>query len=431
MFDWYRLSDRKQKRTFWACYSGWALDTYDVQIFSFLLPTLIAVWGLTKAEAGMIGTAALFSSALGGWIAGILSDRFGRVRVLMFTIVWFTAFGMLAGFAQNAEQLLIARALQGLGFGGEWAVGAALMAEVINPAHRGKALGYVQSGFASGWALAVIVATLIISQFPPELAWRIVFWVGVIPAMCVLFLRRYLSDSDAFINAASEAREKASFTTVFKPRYLRTSVISSLMVLGLQGGAYAVVIWVPSLMAERGIASGSLITSILVMAAGSMCGYILTSDLADRWGRRPTLILMSIGSWVVTVSYALLPLNALLMTALSFLVGFFMLGVFAVMGPFLSELFPTEVRTTCMGFAYNLGKTLGALAVTGVGILSVHVSLAVAIGLFCLAAYAITLGALLLLPETRGKRLEDIEVAGEGSQELAQTTATTVSSRHP
>lgn len=428
MFDWYKSSDRKQKRTFWACYSGWALDTYDVQVFSFLLPTLIAVWGLTKAEAGMIGTAALFSSALGGWISGILADRFGRVKILMFTIVWFTVFGVLAGFAQNSGELLLARAAQGLGFGGEWAVGAALMAEIIDPKHRGKALGYVQSGFALGWALAVIVVSLIISHFPAEVAWRIVFWIGVIPAGCVLFLRRYLTDSDTFINATKKSVEKASLSTVFKPQFFRTSFISSLMVLGLQGGAYAMVIWVPSLMAERGVAPGSLVASILIMAAGSMCGYLLTSDLADRLGRRPTLIIMSVGSWIVTVSYVMFPLNTWLTSALSFLVGFFMLGVFAVMGPYLSELFPTKVRTTCMGFAYNLGKTLGALAVTGVGILSTRVGLAEAIGLFCLGAYAITLMSLMLLPETRGKRLEDMDA--EKAQGEAPASAPAAEIQH-
>ena len=318
---------------------------------------------------------------------------------------------------------------QGLGFGGEWAVGAALMAEVINSKHRGKALGYVQSGFALGWALAVIVATVVVSYFPPEMAWRIVFWVGVIPASCVLFLRRYLTDSEAFVKAAKKSTEKASFSTVFKPQYFRLSFISSLMILGLQGGAYAMVIWVPSLMAERGVASGSMVSSILIMAAGSMCGYILTSDLADRLGRRPTLFLMSIGSWIVTVSYVMFPLSAVLTSALSFLVGFFMLGVFAVMGPYLSELFPTKVRTTCMGFAYNLGKTLGALAVGGVGILSAYIGLAHAIGLFCFAAYAITLCSLLLLPETRGKSIEDIDTEMTKPDVVADRAASPI--QHP
>src|SRR5437868_5821781 len=145
MFSWYKSGTPREKKTFWACYAGWALDSYDMQMFSFLLPTLIGIWGLTKGEAGIVGTSALLSAALGGWIAGILSDRFGRVRILIFTVCWFTCFGVVAGFAQNFEQLLVARTLQGLGFGGEWAIGVALMAEVINPKNRGRALGFVQS----------------------------------------------------------------------------------------------------------------------------------------------------------------------------------------------------------------------------------------------------------------------------------------------
>src|SRR5258708_24601723 len=146
MFEWYRDGTPQQRKTFWACYSGWALDSFDMQMFSFLLPALMTTWALTKGQIGLIGTVALIVTAIGGWIAGILSDRYGRVRVLIFTIIWFTFFGVLAGFAQNYEQLLVARTLQGLGFGGEWAVGAALMAEATSPQHRGKALGFVQSG---------------------------------------------------------------------------------------------------------------------------------------------------------------------------------------------------------------------------------------------------------------------------------------------
>ncbi|CAH0648364.1 Sialic acid transporter NanT [Pseudomonas sp. Nvir] len=166
MLAWYKNSSPREKKTFWACYAGWALDSYDMQMFSFLLPTLIGIWGLTTGEAGIIGTSALLSAALGGWLAGILSDRYGRVRILVFTVCWFTFFGVVAGFAQNFEQLLIARTLQGLGFGGEWAVGVSLMAAVINPKNRGRALGFVQSGFALGWAMVVLVVTTI-------LAWRL------------------------------------------------------------------------------------------------------------------------------------------------------------------------------------------------------------------------------------------------------------------
>ena len=140
-----------ERRTFWGCFGGWALDAMDVQLYSLVIPTLIAAWGITKTQAGLLATSALLLSAVGGWIAGLLSDRIGRVRTLQITILWFAFFTFVSGFAQNFEQLLVARALMGLGFGGEWAAGAVLMGEVIRAEHRGKAVGTVQSGWAVGW----------------------------------------------------------------------------------------------------------------------------------------------------------------------------------------------------------------------------------------------------------------------------------------
>ncbi|WP_092410282.1 MFS transporter [Pseudomonas sp. NFACC02] len=409
MFDWYRTGSPRERKTFWACFSGWALDSYDMQMFSFLLPTIIALWGLTKAEAGMVGTAALLSAAVGGWIAGILSDRYGRVRILIFAIIWFTFFGVVAGFAQNFTQLLIARTLQGFGFGGEWAVGAALMAEVINPKNRGRAMGFVQSGFSLGWSGAVLIITVILASFPPELAWRIAFWFGVIPALVVLYIRRHIQDSDAFVQAISSPAPKASISTVFKPQYVKLTTLSSILVIGLQAGSYVILVWIPSLLKERGVESGSLIATILIMAAGCFAGFAMTAYLADKLGRRPTLILLSLLSWVVTVTYMLIALNPLITHVMGFLVGFAAIGMYAALGPFLSELFPTHVRTTCMGFSYNVGKSLGATAITGVGLLSGQVGLAQAIGIFCLGAYAISVIALLLLPETKGISIEELD----------------------
>jgi len=425
MFDWYRKGSPRERKTFWACYSGWALDSYDMQMFSFLLPTIIALWGLTKAEAGMVGTAALLSAAIGGWAAGILSDRHGRVRILIFSILWFTFFGVVAGFAQNFEQMLIARTLQGFGFGGEWAVGAALMAEVIKPSNRGRAMGFVQSGFALGWAGAVIIITVILSQFPAELAWRVAFWFGVIPALVVLYIRRHVKDSDAFVQAVASKAPKASFSTVFKPQYRRLTMLSSILVIGLQAGSYVILVWIPSLLKDRGVESGSLIATILVMAMGCFAGFASTAYLADKLGRRPTLIVLSLMSWIVTVTYMMISLNPLVTHVMGFLVGFAAIGMYAALGPFLSELFPTHVRTTCMGFSYNVGKSVGATAITGVGVLSVHVGLAQAIGLFCLCAYAISVVALLLLPETKGISIEVLDAQDPAADAAAPTNSTT------
>ncbi len=411
MLNWYKESDSNQKKTFWACYAGWALDSYDMQIFSFLLPVIMATWTLTQTEVGLIGTVALVVTALGGWIAGILADRYGRVKILMFTIIWFTFFGVLAGFAQNYEQLLVARTLQGLGFGGEWAVGAALMAEAVQAKHKNKAVGFVQSGMALGWAASVIVATVLISALPPEWSWRVVFWTGVIPAFIVIFIRRNVKESKEFVNDVEKntaMTERASFVTVFKKQYIRSTIFSSLLVVGLQAACYAILIWIPTLMNVRGLSPSSKIVTILIMALGAFAGFMFTSYLADKIGRKKTLIGMAILSWIVTVVYMLIAMNEYITLALGFFVGFSSIGMFAALGPFLSDLFPTHVRTTGMGFAYNVGKSIGALSVVGVGYLAESVGLATSIGLFCLTAYALSTISILLIKSQQEESAQDV-----------------------
>lgn len=383
MFEWYRTGSSQERKTFWACFSGWALDTYDAQMFSFLLPTLMAVWQISKGEAGILGTAALLSAALGGWAAGILSDRYGRVRILIFTICWFTLFGVLAGFTQSFEQMLIVRTLQGLGFGGEWAVGAALMAEVIRPEHRGKALGFVQSGFSVGWALSAVVMTALLAYLPPEMAWRVAFWVGIIPATFVLFIRHNVKDAEIFKEAKAANNEKASILSAFRPSVIRLTLLGALLVTGLQAAAYTIMAWLPTLMVQvRGLKPGPVVFTMLIMCAGAFAGFVLTAYLSDRYGRRPALLVFCLGAWIFTVVYMLVPMSPTVLMLMSFPVGAFATGIFAVVGPFLSELFPTHIRTTCMGFSYNLGKSLGALSIAGVGVLSERFGLAEAIGGF-------------------------------------------------
>ena len=154
MFGWFKEISKGEKRTFWACFGGWALDALDVQMFSLVIPTIIAAWHIGKAEAGLVSGVTLVASALGGWIAGALTDRFGRVRTLQITVLWFSLATFASAFAQNFEQFLVLKAIQGFGFGGEWAAGAVLMAESIRASHRGKAMGTVQSAWAVGWGAA-------------------------------------------------------------------------------------------------------------------------------------------------------------------------------------------------------------------------------------------------------------------------------------
>lgn len=411
MFDWYRAAAPAERRTFWGCFGGWTLDSFDNQVLAFLLPALMAAWHFSKTEAGLIATSSLLAAAIGGWVSGVLSDRHGRVRVLTGSIIWFTAFSIIAGFTASYHQLLVVRALQGLGFGAEWAVGAALMAEVINPAHRGKALGLVQSGFSVGWALAAVVTGVLMAYLPSSIAWRSAFWIGVIPALIVLLIRRYIPEPDLFreMKKATGGAIVATWRSSFRRDVRRSSLLAALLVTGLQASTYGIMIWLPTMLVQvRHLPVSRVALMATMMSVGSFVGQVSFAYVNDSLGRRFTAITFCLCSVLLTGCYLLIPMDAWILAALGLPVGMAMNGVFAGIGPMLSELFPTEIRTTCMGFSYNVGKSLGALSVALVGAAAEHLGLVGSIALFCSIGYLCALVALALLPETRGRDLTSI-----------------------
>src|ERR1700736_5514086 len=207
LFAFYRDMNAPERHTFWACAAGWALDGMDFQIYPLVIGTIIALWKVDAGSAGLAGTVTLLSSAIGGWLAGYIADRIGRLRTLQFTILWFSFFSLLCAIVQSFDQLLIARALLGLGFGGEWAAGAVLMGEAIRPQYRGRAVGSVQAGWAVGWGLAVLSQAILFSLMPAETAWRWMFAIGALPALLVFYLRRYVTEPE--IAAATPVKQPA------------------------------------------------------------------------------------------------------------------------------------------------------------------------------------------------------------------------------
>ncbi len=406
---WYKELQQGEKRTFWACFGGWALDAMDVQIFSFAIPAIIAAFAISKADAGLIGTATLLTSAFGGWFAGALSDRFGRVRTLQITIIWFAFFTFLCGFAQSYTQLFIFRALMGLGFGGEWAAGAVLMGEVIRPEHRGKAVGGVQSGWAIGWAIAAIMATWLFSVLPQETAWRALFWVGILPAFLVFFVRRFVKEPPVFTATQNNLIAKGktpNFLEIFSPVMLKTTLLTSMLSTGAQGGYYAIATWLPTfLRTERKLTVLGTGGYLAVIIVGSFVGYLVSAYLADQIGRRANFILFAVCSLLTVFVYTQLPVNDSMMLFLGLPLGFFASGIFSGMGPFLTENFPTRVRGSGQGFAYNFGRGIAALNPFFVGLLSATLPLGQSIGVFAGIAYGIVIVAALLLPETKGRVL--------------------------
>jgi len=381
----------------------------DVQLYSFVIPTLVSIWGITRGQAGALATVALLVSAVGGWLAGWLADRFGRVRTLQWAILWFALFTFLSGLAQNFEQLFAARALMGLGFGGEWAAGAVLLGEVIRPEHRGKALGMMQAGWAVGWGAAALLYALFFSALSPEIAWRALFLVGIAPALLVFFVRRYVEEPAVYLKNRAQlaaSGERPSALEIFRPPLLRITVLGGLMGTGAQGGYYAVTTWLPTfLRTERKLSVLDSAGYLGVSITGAFCGYLTGGFLADRIGRRLTFLVFAIGAGVIAVTYTMVPFGDAAMLALGFPLGFFSSGVFSAMGPFFTEHFPTRVRGVGQGFAYNAGRATGAMFPTLVGVLSAHIPLGQAIGLFAGIAYATMAIAAFLLPETRGKVL--------------------------
>ncbi|ANA35648.1 Putative niacin/nicotinamide transporter NaiP [Ralstonia mannitolilytica] len=411
LFRWYREISPQERRTFWSCKVGYALDAMDTQILSFVIPTLIGVWGLSKADAGLIGTCTLLASAAGGWVAGILSDRIGRVRALQITILWFAVFTFLCGLAQNYEQLLIARTLMGFGFGGEWTAGAVLIGEAIRAQDRGKAVGMVQAGWALGWGASALLYAWLFSVMPPETAWRALFLVGIVPAVFVFFLRRLVKEPEVYQEAKSQQTGGvgSSFFAIFSPRLLSTTLRAAVLTTGAQGGYYAITTWLPTfLKTERHLTVLGTGGYLAVVIIGSYIGYLTSAVLTDRLGRKRNFILFAAGSMVVALVYTQLDVTDSLMLVLGLPLGFFASGIFAGMGAFLTELFPTSVRGSGQGFCYNVGRAVGASFPFLIGQVSAHSSLGHAIGIFAAGAYGLLILAALTLPETRGRELESI-----------------------
>ena len=408
MLGWYRELTAPERKTFIAAFGGWSVDAFDVMIYSFVIPTLIAAWGMSKGEAGLIATASLVLSAVGGWLAGILADRYGRVRILQITIVWFAVFTFLCGFTNSFEQLLVTRALQGLGFGGEWAVGSVLIGEMIRSQHRGKAVGTVQSGWAVGWGAAAIAFTIVFWLVPEEYAWRTLFWLGLLPALLVIYIRRNVKEPEVFEQTrARKAKQGGThFLEIFSPELLRTTVLASLMTTGMMAGYYAVTTWVPTyLKTVRGLSVLGTGGYTFVIIVGSLVGYLVAAYCADRLGRRITFFIFAIGTGIVAVLYTLIPISDMLMLFLGFPLGFFLSGNFSGVGAFLTELFPSRIRGSGQGFVYNVGRGLGAFSPPLVGYLSANLGLAQAIGIVTGVAFATVVLTVTLLPETRGKEL--------------------------
>jgi len=402
--EWPAQVSSAQRRSLIAGGLGWMLDAMDVMLYSMVLADLMVHLGIGKAEAGLLNSLTLAASAVGGMAFGIVADRAGRTRALMASILVYSLASFACGLSQTLAQLAVCRLVLGLGMGGEWTTGAALIAETWPPPHRGKALGLMQSAWAIGEMIAAAVTLLVL----PRLGWRAVFFVGVLPALVVFWIRRDVPESPIWLERGGARR--GSLAAMWRRDIRWYGVVATLMNACGMFGYWGLFTWIPGYLAlpesqgGRGLGIVASLTWVLVMAPGKWLGYTLFGFSADAVGRRRSYVVYLVAAAaLVPVFGSTRSLTWLLV--LGPLVGFFGTGFFSGFSAVASELFPTEVRATAMGLTYNIGRGFSALAPFAVGWVATRHSFFAA---FLLLAAAFLLGGALalLLPETKGKQLE-------------------------
>ncbi|MET0554889.1 MAG: MFS transporter [Vicinamibacteria bacterium] len=393
-----------EKRSLVAGGLGWLLDAMDVMLYSLVLVHLMRDLGMDTRTGGLLNSLTLVASAIGGFAFGFLADRVGRTRALILSILVYSLASGACGLSTTVVQLAIFRFVLGLGMGGEWTTGAALIAETWRAEHRGKALGLMQST----WAIGEIVAALVVGLVLPRFGWRAVFFVGIVPALLVLWIRRDVPESEIWQKRGRS--EPGSLRVLLRPGILGNGLLATAMnALGMFG-YWGLFTWIPAYLAlpveqgGRGLDLFRTTTWLVVMGLGKFLGYALFGFAADAFGRRRSYVVY------LLVAAALVPLYGLTssptwLLVLGPFVAFFGTGFFSGFSALSAELFPTEVRATAMGLSYNIGRGFSAIAPFVVGWLAKKYGLGSA---FFLQAFAFFLAALLALalPETKGKALE-------------------------
>jgi MFS family permease len=409
--SWWAALGAKGRRAFAAAFAGFMLDGFDLIVLTLSLTAIGTTFSVGTGATGALSTVTLSASAIGGILGGMLADRIGRARTLMLTVGVYSVFTFLSGLATSYPMLMVFRVFQGIGFGGEWGVGAVLVAEYVRPDARGKALGWIQSSWAIGWAFAVVAYLVVFSLFEDTTAWRVLMCLGILPALLIVWIRRRVEDPEVFREAKAHDRvPSAPLAAIFRDGLAKTTIAASLLATGIQGGYYAMFTWIPTyLKTERDLTVVGTTGYLLIVIVGAFLGYLSAGFVHDRLGRRKTFALFSALAGASLVLYFAIPSGSnTALLIVGFPLGFFSSGCFSGFGAYLAELFPTRARGTGEGFCYNVGRGIGALFPGVIGFLATAIGLggAVAFGVF---GYVLAMAALTLLPETHGREIQALE----------------------
>ena len=401
------------KKALIAASLGWLLDAFDVMLYALILTAVVKDLGLSLATGGQLASLTLAASALGGLVFGVVADKLGRTRALSLSILVYSVFTFACGLAQNVWQLAIFRFLLGLGMGGEWASGATLVSETWPEKHRGKALGLMQSCWAIGYGAAAVVVALIL----PTYGWRAVFFVGILPALFTLWIRRNLEEPEMWLRSRSVSvisdpgsRIPGPGSRIPDPGVsMRIVVVLTLMNASTMFAWWGLNLWVPSYLslpvAQGGIGLSTTTMSMFIVAmqVGMWFGYVTFGFISDRFGRKPTYVTYLVLAAALVWAYGSTR-EPIYLLVLGPFVAFFGTGYFSGFGAVASELFPTAIRATALGVTYNSGRLLSAAAPFVIGTLAQQQGFGMA---FTITAFAFLIAAMLWIgiPETRGRKM--------------------------
>jgi MFS family permease len=404
MLSWLLSASPERKRALLAASLGWMLDGMDVMLYAMVLPSLMAELGLSTRTGGLLASLTLVASAAGGLVFGVLADRFGRTRALMASMMMYSVFTAACGVARSVTELAVFRVLLGLGMGGEWASGAALVAETWPAVHRGKAIGVMQSCWAIGYGLAAAVTALVLPRF----GWRAVFFVGIAPALVTLWVRRRVTEPEVWRQARAR-KPRVSFAVLLSPGILGPALVVTLVNACSMFAWWGMFTWIPSYLGASAAHGGAGLdivrtsTWVIVMQVGMWFGYVSFGAVSDHLGRRSAYV------GYLAVAACLVPAFAAARSPLALLLlgpplAFFGTGYFVGFGVLTAELFPTSVRASAQGFTYNIGRIASAVAPFAVGAVASTHGLGAAFDIVAVA-FAVAALAALALPETRGREI--------------------------
>jgi MFS family permease len=379
---------------------GYAMDGFDFLILGFMLSAIAKDLGLGPTAGASLATFTLIGAVIGGFVFGILADRYGRVRVLSLTILIFAAFTGLSAFAQGYWDLVAYRTIAGLGLGGEFGIGMALVAEAWPASQRARASSYV----GLGWQAGVLAAALITPVLLPLIGWRGMFLVGLVPALASFVIRRSVGEPDLFV------RNKAAG---FPVRLLVKDAATAKVSLGMfilcsvqNFGYYGLMIWMPNYLARQfgfSLTQSALWTAVTIVGMGF--GIWLFGELADRIGRRPIFIAYQIGAFVMVLVYSQLTNPTALLIG-GAIMGLFVNGMLGGYGALMSELYPTNARATAQNVLFNLGRGVGGFGPVGIASLAGAYSFSAAIALLAIIYLVDIAATYFLIPERKGMALD-------------------------